>query len=277
MSKLGLHVRVTDQAVEGMSLAIRQALDNCLEAARPARASYALLASGCSPKATFPGQSLSLYLVASQHNDGGWTDVEETTWCLGYLAAHGERYKAHVEQGSAWLISQQLTCGAWGKSLRDRPRIPITGLMSVLVPNVVDCRTLEWVASEWEKDLSSPVQLTYKGAFFLLSQKHPLAPKSIALVSRTIEYLCNEQNEDGGFGPWKGHPIGSDPWSTGVVLWGLAEFAKEVPDQVFQRSISWLESKQLPNGLWPYHYLDEGTSLALIGLSAFMNNLGSDN
>lgn len=263
---------MTNRAVAGLASFIQEALDRRLEAGRLARAGYALLGSGCSPMAPVPGYAVGSYLLSAQREDGGWSDVEETTWCLGYLAACGELYSSEIAQARAWLVSQRMACGAWGKTQRDRPRIPITGLMSILVPDVVDGRALEWLSAEWEKDLSSPVQLTYKGAFFLLSQGHPSSLPDTDLIRRTVDYLCSEQNEDGGFGPWKGHPVGSDPWSTGVVLWGLAAFPGIVPAHVIQRSVSWLESKQLPSGLWPYHYLDDGTSLALIGLSSATNN-----
>ena len=33
----------------------------------------------------------------------------------------------------------------------------------------------------------------------------------------------------------------------------------------FDKALDWLERTQLPSGYWPYHYLDEGTSYALIG------------
>jgi len=86
-------------------------------------------------------------------------------------------------------------------------------------------------------------------------------------VNQTLTYLESEQSEDGGFGPWKDHPVGSDPWSTGVVLWGLSSLGERSPIHIIERAVTWLESTQLPNGLWPYHYLDDGSVMALIGLS----------
>ena len=80
----------------------------------------------------------------------------------------------------------------------------------------------------------------------------------------------NDQEDDGGFSPWKGHPVGSDPWSTGIALWGLSKFSEIVPKDTIKRAVSWLESTQLPNGLWPYHYLDDGASMALIGISSVL-------
>ncbi len=241
-----------------------------LERIRIARIGYALFYSGCSPDAPFPGTVLASYLIKAQQGDGGWADTEETLWCLGYLSAFDDKYKNSIIKGINWLKSVRLPCEAWGRSVRDQPRIPITALASALVPQVISTAGLEWLASQWEADLSNPTQLTYKGAFFLLSQAHDRATKAPDLAEQTIVYLCKEQEKDGGFSPWKGHPVGPDPWTTGIVLWGLSRFVQNVPPGVIERAANWLQSTQLQNGLWPYHYLDDGMSMALIGLSSVL-------
>ncbi len=252
----------------GLAHFMHSGLQQKLEPIRLARAGYALLVSGCSVKGTFPGTNLASYLVETQRPDRGWADVEETVWCLGYLKTFGERYQQVVTNGQKWLTSIQLPCGGWGKSERDQPRIPITALVISLVPEMANNSTLEWLANQWKSDLDSPTQLTYKGAFFLLSQAHSQVSTNNDLMNRTVSYLINGQEEDGGFGPWKGHPVGSDPWSTGVALWGLSTVGKQAPRRVIKQAVSWLESKQLSNGLWPYHYMDDGTAMALIGISS---------
>lgn len=261
---LSIH-EMTNLAIIGLAHFIREASDSRLEAIRLARAGWALLASGCSSNATFPGHTLASYLTDAQREDGGWTDVEETLWCLGYLSFYGGDYSTQLERGKQWLASVRKPCGAWGKTERDQPRIPVTGLISAVLPEIVEREALDWLADEWQHDLDSSVHLTYKGAFFLLGQMHPHALSKNGLVEHTIALLRGEQEDDGGFSPWKGHPIGSDPWSTGVALWGLSGFASRVPAQTFERGVSWLQSRQLDNGMWPYHYLDEGTAMALIG------------
>ncbi|GAH00200.1 unnamed protein product, partial [marine sediment metagenome] len=178
-----------------------------------------------------------------------------------------------LERGKQWLASVRKPCGAWGKTERDQPRVPVTGLISAVLPEVVERETLDWLADEWQHDLASDVQLTYKGAFFLLAQMHPQAPTKHDLMERTITLLRGEQEDDGGFSPWKGHPVGSDPWCTGVALWGLSGCASRVPAQTFERGVSWLQSRQLDNGMWPYHYLDEGTAMALIGAARALRSM----
>lgn len=260
-----------NKAVYALAHFLYDGLQQQIEAIRIARVAYALISSGCSLRGPVLGDSVPTCLLSVQRTDGGWADVEETLWCLGYLAAFGERYGEQMVIGQKWLASVQLPCGAWGKSDRDQPRIPMTALAAILVPEVVDSSGLKWLASQWEADLASPTQLTYKGAFFLLARAHSQASYDSDLVNRTITYLCREQEEDGGFGPWKGHPVGSDPWSTGVALWGLSKVRKPVPGHTIERALSWLKSKQFFNGLWPYHYLDDGAALALIGASSILS------
>ena len=259
-----------EKASNGLAHFLYSGLQQKLEPIRLARAGYALLASGCSIKGDFPGYNLVSYLVETQQADGGWADVEETVWCLGYLNAFGEKYQDEIANGQKWLASVQLPCGAWGKSERDQPRIPVTAIASVLTPELVNAATLKWLANQWEADLASPTQLTYKGGFFLLASAHNEANYDSELINRTIQYLINEQEDDGGFSPWKKHPMGGDPWSTGVVLWGLSTIREQAPKDTIKRAVSWLESKQLSNGLWPYHYLDDGAAMALIGISSVL-------
>lgn len=258
---------IFEQAVKALAYFIYAGLERQMEPIRLARASKALLLAGCSTKGSYPWGDVAGSLLKNQRIDGGWADVEETLWCLSYLSHFGPTYEQERIDGKKWLSSVRLPCEAWGKSSRDQPRIPITSLTSILLPDVVDRNTLSWLAHQWEADLSGPTPLTYKGAFYLLSTSHCQADSNGKLVEDTIVFLENEQNEDGGFGPWRKHPIESCPWTTGVVLWGLSKAASKVSSSTLKRATSWLESKQLSNGLWPYHYLDDATSMALIGLS----------
>lgn len=256
------------KAIGSIASCLYNGVERQMEPIRLARMGCSLISSGCSIKGNIPGDYLGSYLAGNQRNDGGWADVEETLWCIGYLRSFGSRYCDSVNLGYKWLISARVGCGAWGKSNRDQARIPITALAAVLAPDVIDYQATNWLSKQWKYDLEGPTPLTYKGAFFLLAQSHPHYQKVNRLLVRTINYLKTEQQDDGGFAPWKGHPVGSDPWTTGIVLWGLSSSGKHAPKTTIRRAIQWLESTQLSNGLWPYHYLDDGTAMALIGLSS---------
>ena len=215
----------------------------------------------------------STFLKNTQLRDGGWSDPEETAWALAFLSKLGAEENKVVQKGVQWLHSVRHPGGGWGRHPRDQVRIPTTALVITLVPSVATQADKEWVKRAWERDLASPVRLSYKGGFYLLTADSGDRGQPDALVSRTISYLADDQNEDGGFGPWRNHPIGSDPWSTGVVLWGLSKWVDIVDSSVIQNALGWLEKTQLPSGYWAYHYLDEGTSYALIGATAAMRAL----
>lgn len=201
--------------------------------------------------------------------DGGWSDVEESMWAIAVLDfLNGwDRFATEYRKESIlWLLSQKSPDGAWGRTSRDVGRIPVTGMLLTVLPELADHRALSWLSDEWEKDLASPVQLTYKGGFYLsaLSRCH-LGKDDLLLVEKTCDWLGQSQNEDGGFGPWRNHPIGSDPWSTGVCLIGLSAWPTVVKHDVLLHALDWLGRCQLPNGLWPCHYLEEGSAYCLWG------------
>lgn len=266
----------TIRAIVGLATFLDAGMRSQLEPCRLARAGYALLQSGCSAKeGTFPGSELAYYVIKMQQDDGGWTNTEETLWCLAYLSSFAGRYETQIKKGVEWLVSVRLLCGAFGNSSRDCPRIPITSLATILAPACTDNYSAKWVAQRWETDLEGNTKLTYKGAYYLLTKMPPISHSKNKLLGRTVNFLKHEQDNSGGFGPWKGHPLGCDAWSTGIVLWGLSRLGTKSPKIVIKRAIEWLQRTQLPSGMWPYHYLDDGTSMALIGITSALTALGA--
>lgn len=208
-----------------------------------------------------------------QRPDGGWTDNEDTVWCSSLLSQIPERYR-ELRLALNWLASQRSESGGWGRNPRESARIPLTAIaLRFLGPAIETEADRACLESMWVSDLNADLRLSYKGGFFLLAQQ----PASCSdLVLRTIQYLSREANPDGGFGPWRGHPIGSDPWSTGICLVGLCRFPELVERDVIERAVEWLLRTQLPSGYWPYHFLDEGTAYAYWGLSEAAKVLGDD-
>jgi prenyltransferase beta subunit len=205
-------------------------------------------------------------ILDSQQNDGGWVNIPETVF-LAALSRERVNLEECYKRAILWLRKVKCSDGGWGVSDRDVARIPATGLLMKLLPELSDKVSVNWLKREWGEDLLSPTRLTYKGGFFLmgLSASGVLA-QECPLIKETYSFLADEQNDDGGFGPWKDHPIGSDPWSTGIVLLGLLSFPELVNRNTIEKTVNWLAAKQLPNGLWPYHYIEEGSAYAYWGL-----------
>ena len=245
-----------------------------LELIRGIRSLYALRLAGFSSTERVVIESIN-YAIKTQTFDGGWADPEETAWVAGFInKLKGEKDPA-VSKAIQWLKSNRLHGGGWGRHSRDRARIPTTALVLTLLPEAGSDEDYKMVAKEWAKDLSGSVQLSYKAGFYLLVAGHASIQGDSERIDRTIRHLIDDQNDDGGFAPWKNHPIGSDPWSTGVVLWGLSKWIDRADPDVIERALHWLQVTQLPSGYWPYHYLDEGTSYALIGAVSAMRAMAS--
>ena len=255
-----------------LSAFVQDASSRYLETIRIARATYALLLAGVSISGNL-FQRMIVVFKERQHSDGGWSDPEETAWVVGCIKAlKGIEYPA-VQSAIEWLNDERKAEGGWGSHSRDQARIRNTALISVFAPEVIQPKDTNWLLNEWRKDFNGPVRLSYKAGFFLLAMGPGLDDD---LIDKTIRHLAEDQNEDGGFAPWKGHPIGSDPWSTGVVLWGLSRWGELADRTVLERALEWLHRTQLPSGYWPYHYLDDGASIALIGAVSAMKALAEN-
>ncbi|MBW2030344.1 MAG: terpene cyclase/mutase family protein [Deltaproteobacteria bacterium] len=245
---------------------LNSCLQNRIEAKRAALCLLCLIIEGSSIKSEVV-RHISKYVVGKQHGDGGWIDVEETLFAVKVLSIVNSGFGTKIEKGTEWLLSQRNSDGGWGRTNRDISRIPVTGLLLHLLPELSDQKAVNWLKKEWRKDFEGATRLTYKGAFFLLGlSASGVSADDCSLIKETYTFLFDEQNEDGGYGPWKDHPIGSDPWSTGIVLLGLLSYPELVKRDVIERAVNWLAENQLPNGLWAYHYIEEGSAYAYWGL-----------
>ena len=228
---------------------IRSAVREHLEVKRIAICTLSLIRGGTHPKGDL-FMHVAQYIIANQQNDGGWADIEETLISVKFLSLMGLAYNSSVEKGNKWLLDQRNPDGGWGRTNRDISRIPVTGLLLHILPALSDQNAVSWLKREWATDFEGATRLTYKGGFFLLGlSATKIALKDCPLIKNTYLFLAEEQNEDGGFGPWKDHPIGSDPWTTGIVLLGLLSYPELVKRGVVKKAVNWLAETQLHNGL----------------------------
>jgi len=255
---------------------IRSAIKEEKEVKRIALCTLSLMYAGAYPKGNLFTRAAN-FITDHQQKDGGWSDVEETFLSIKLLSLVNFAYSSSQEKANKWLLSQSNPNGGWGRANRDISRIPVTGLLLNLLPELSDQNAVNWLKNEWGKDLQSDTKLTYKGGFFLMGLSGSgVTIDDCPLIKKTYSYLFDEQTEDGGFGPWKDHPIGSDPWSTGIVLLGLLSYPQLVKRKVIEKAVNWLAENQLPNGLWPYHYIEEGSAYAYWGLVEALKYLSKE-
>jgi hypothetical protein len=265
--KVGSDLELTfHHAIPPLLQTINNFLQKEIELTRLCRVAVLLIKSGANPN-TFLFEKIAEKCIARQRDDGGWSDVPETMWCASFLNLLND-YPNSVEKAQKWINEQSHEMQGWGNSIRDAGRIPVTGLMLYLLPQLSSRGYLKWMENEWKKERQSDPILNYKAAFTLMAfSKNNYHPEDNEIIPETIHWLVDQQNDDGGWGPWKDHPVGSDPWCTGICLVSLLFFPDELTPKVLYNALEWFKENQLPNGLWAYHYIEDGSAWALYALT----------
>jgi hypothetical protein len=209
-------------------------------------------------------------LLIEQKVDGGWIDCEDTAWSIFTLSSTNE-YSEARKRAITWLKNEQLNEKGWGFCNRDFSNIPITSQILYTIPELRNTNAISWLEKEWLKEFNSQTKLNYKGAWYLLVYLSLFKEYTLcsSLSENTIIYLLNEQRFDGGWGPWKNHPAPSDTFITGITTAALAEAYSitRMPLilESLVKSITWFLNNQLENGLFPTHYIEEGSAWCYLG------------
>jgi hypothetical protein len=216
--------------------------------------------------------SCDLYerIIKEQRDDGGWIDCEDTAWSIFSLPG-SEGFSEQREKAISWLKNEKIDNKGWGFCNRDFSNIPITSQILFTIPELRTVSAISWLENEWLHDINSLTKLNYKGAWFLLVYCKLFKDFKIssALFQKTVDYLLNEQREDGGWGPWKNHPALADAFITGISSAALAEAcmiqrSKHI-EEALRKSITWFLNNQIENGLFPTHYIEEGSAWCYLG------------
>lgn len=217
-------------------------------------------------------------IIKEQKDDGGWIDCEDTAWSV-FSLSKSEEYSGQREKAICWLKNEQINGKGWGFCKRDYSNIPITSQIQYTIPELRNNSAVSWLENEWSKDLNSPTKLNYKGAWYLLAYCNLFKnfKLSSTLFRKTVDYLLKEQRDDGGWGPWKNHPAPSDSFITGISSAALAEACMiqrtAQIEEVLKKSITWFLNNQIENGLFPTHYIEEGSAWCYFGWKKAYNCL----
>jgi hypothetical protein len=232
---------------------------------RIAKLAGLLLLSGDDPRPAWAARVIE-NLTSEQRQDGGWVDCEDTAWCTFVLSSLGSSDR--LGDALRWL-GQERSGDAWGYCRRDAPCIPITSTIRILLPALCDSRSTSWLRSAWSRDIQAPVRLSYKAAWYLLAGPREEDPSGgQRLREATKELLLDDQRPDGAWGPWRDHPAASDCFCTGIVMWALASL--DTDDRIeacLTRARQWCARQCLPNGLFPTHFIEEGSAWVYVGCS----------
>lgn len=204
--------------------------------------------------------------IREQNPDGGWVGITDTMWNAFFLSQYDfGNYQDQVLRALEFLQASRSSSGLWGRSPRDRSRIPVSGMIIFLFPNLVTDKELYLLERLWLEEKNS---LTYKAGYVLMSMgRCSYSPRHQGLIEETVDWLVTNQREDGSFAPWKNHPVASDVVCTSIAVLGLLYHSHLVPSQVFERAGRWLRENQLCSGIWPYHEIEHGASWGLWALS----------
>jgi len=258
------------KATASLRSMLKEMLTKDLELRRITKTASLLLMSGLSPK-SIPKNIINR-CKNEQHNDGGWVATTDTIWNIVFLSLYdNDAYQQIIDNGINYLEANTNSNGLWGRSPRDMSRIPVSGLLLAMIPRLQKRCYLQKLETLWKSEIYS---LTYKAGYTLMAfSSSGYVPQDNKIIRNTVSWLVHNQRQDGGFAPWKEHPVASDVFCTSIAILGLLKYADMVPIDVFRKAFKWLEDNQLKNGIWPFHEIEDGASwglYALKGLNEFL-------
>jgi len=198
------------------------------------------------------------------------TNLSEMIYCLEFLSYFPEA-KEVINDTIKFLFNHINKDGGLGRFVGDRSRIPVSwrALESLYLNNLAYDKNIEkiviWMQKEWIRDTQRG-GLSYKCSGILLANSYyPYFNKDF--ISKSLKWLLNDQNEDGGWGPRKGSPVGSVPSDTALALRALSNYGGGEVEKAIRKGIEWLMENKLESGFWKEHPVEK----PLIHVSLFLN------
>ncbi|NOQ24907.1 MAG: hypothetical protein GQ564_06040 [Bacteroidales bacterium] len=240
-----------------------------LEIKRISKTASLLVLSGLSPN-SIP-TDITSRIIKEQQADGGWKNIVETFWCVVLLKFTDEKkYDESINRGIRFIESNETKTGLWGRSNRDMQRIPVSGVLLWLLPELATEQRLIALEKLWKSEQNS---IVYKAGYTLLAfNQNNYIPTDQSLIPSTCQWLAENQREDGGFAPWIDHPVDADVFCTAIASIGLFQYQEHIAKGVLQKSNKWLITNRLKTGIWKYHEIEDGASWGLYALSLLQTN-----
>lgn len=240
-----------------------------IEISRITKTTVLLLMSGLSPNNV--NREVLNKCISSQYDDGGFVGNSDTLWNICLLKFF-EKYRPNADKALKWLTENSDIEGGFGRSKRDMCRIPVTGLALFLLPEIAEKKHLEWLENAW---LSEANSLTYKAAYTLLAfQANKYEPNHESLISDNMRWLASQQEDSGGFAPWRNHPVGANIYCTAIAVLGLLSYGKESYCYQIKKAYEYMKKTQLKSGIWPYHEIEDGSSWGLYSMTKIEDTFG---
>ena len=240
-----------------------------LELKRITKTSSLLMLSGLTPNSIL--SEIIQRTIKEQRDDGGWVSIVDTMWNTFFLnLLNGEKYHNEINNGKRFLLKNINECGLWGRSKKDMSRIPVSGMLLYLFPELNSNNEINKLENLWHSEINS---LVYKAGYSLMTFKKNCFTPSNNLIEITCKWLIQNQRNDGGFAPWFDHPVDSDVFCTSVAILGLLQYPEYVNTDVYEGSLNWIINNRLKSGIWEYHEIEDGASWGLFALSELKKRL----
>lgn len=263
-------VNILDRDVLILIKILKRMQEVGIENSRQSQVASALLELGIDKEDEYIQKVLRVSVQRTEKNE--IFGMSEAINCLKLFSFYKNSFSTNIIKLKNVIVDSSNNDGGLGRFKGDRSRIPICWslLESFYCLNMEQdnniIRIINWMQKEWSDDLKFG-GLSYKCAGILIAAKYyPIFDNEI--IENSLNWLINDQSEDGGWSAKKGFSVGSVPSFTGLALRALTNYEKsDKVENAISHGIEWLIATR-QKGLWKEHPIER----ALIETDLFIFN-----